>query len=277
MLLLNGLFEKVMSSSLKKHISIEKEGVFYFLCPVFNDDNKISAILLSSSHRELSNKKEELCLGMLKIYSNYLNLLNNTQRDKLTGLFNRETLDHQILRVLHQSVPIENKLPNIDDNTPKRRMDKHKETYLGLIDIDHFKNINDTYGHLYGDEILVLVARCMTNNFTRSDDLVYRYGGEEFVILIKADDEHNAKLAFERLRKNIQDYVFPQVGTVTVSIGFEQVTTQQSPQEVIAAADNALYFAKRTGRNKVESYQELVLSGKVEATNNLVSEDITLF
>jgi diguanylate cyclase (GGDEF)-like protein len=117
----------------------------------------------------------------------------------------------------------------------------------------------------------------MTNNFTRSDDLVYRYGGEEFVILIKADDEQNAKFAFERLRKNIQDYDFPQVRTVTVSIGFEQITTQQSPQEVIAAADNALYFAKKSGRNKVESYQELILSGKVEVTNNLMSEDITLF
>jgi two-component system cell cycle response regulator len=71
-------------------------------------------------------------------------------------------------------------------------------TWLGVIDIDHFKLINDTYGHLYGDEVLILVARLMMRSCVRVDDLVYRYGGEEFVVMLKAANEHNAMMAFDR-------------------------------------------------------------------------------
>ncbi|AEP28278.1 GGDEF domain-containing protein [Brumicola nitratireducens] len=270
------MFEKVINSGKAEYFENSDESLFESFYPVLDANNRVFAVLQSTS-RVKQLKEEPLFTGILKVYSNYVNLLDKSQKDKLTGLFNRETLDQKILTILrepHKPLKQEALFSSLNkENRNKQSM----KTFLAVIDIDHFKSINDRFGHLYGDEILVLVAQFMTKNFTRIDDLVYRYGGEEFVILINVDSNQQAQQAFERLRINIENHEFPQVGQVTVSIGYEEILGQSSSQEVIAAADSALYYAKQTGRNKTEYYQALVEQGVVKPSHIIESEDAILF
>jgi diguanylate cyclase (GGDEF)-like protein len=132
-----------------------------------------------------------------------------------------------------------------------------------VADIDRFKSINDTYGHLFGDEVLLLVARKITSTF-RASEHIFRFGGEEFVVLLDSPDVGAAAAAFERMRANIANHPFPQVGTVTVSIGFTEIGTGDIPASTIERADAALYYGKHNGRNQANSYEALVREGKVE-------------
>ncbi|MDE2309999.1 MAG: GGDEF domain-containing protein [Betaproteobacteria bacterium] len=121
-----------------------------------------------------------------------------------------------------------------------------------IVDIDHFKRVNDTYGHLVGDIALKTVAQCMAESF-RPHDLLVRYGGEEFAALFSDTDLEQAKAIAERLRNRVADIVIQHEGIsfqVTVSIG---IATQQEKklEGLIGEADQALYRAKELGRNRV--------------------------
>lgn len=213
------MFEKVINSGKVEYFDCGNDSLFEGFYPVVDENNRVFAILQSAS-RARKSKEEALIVGILKVYGNYVSLLDRAQKDKLTGLFNRETLDQNITAVLREpNKPLKQEVSFTSVKKEKRHR-KSMKTFLAVIDIDHFKSINDRYGHLYGDEILVLVARLMTKNFTRADDLIYRYGGEEFVILINVDNSQQAQQAFERLRINIQNHKFPQIGEITAWIQF---------------------------------------------------------
>ena len=144
-----------------------------------------------------------------------------------------------------------------------------------MIDIDHFKRVNDTYGHLIGDEVLLLLARLMRACF-RFHDQLYRFGGEEFVVLMRCNGEAEAALALERLRASTANHLFPQVGHITISIGFSEVRPGDTPSGAFERADKAVYHAKAHGRNQVCSHAALVAEGKlVEQVANV--GDIELF
>ena len=121
-----------------------------------------------------------------------------------------------------------------------------------FLDLDHFKSINDNYGHLIGDKIL----RCVTDiisSANRSADIFARYGGEEFIILTPSTDINGACAHAERLRKDIETYDFPIDRKVTCSFGVAEFDPAHDTAESITArADNALYLAKENGRNRVE-------------------------
>tara|TARA_R110000850_G_scaffold270954_1_gene404476 strand:+ start:472 stop:900 length:429 start_codon:yes stop_codon:yes gene_type:complete len=125
------------------------------------------------------------------------------------------------------------------------------------------KNINDLYGHAIGDETLVLFAQIIRTAL-RQEDLFFRYGGEEFVILVKDVKLEQAQHALERCRQAIEARRFPQVGRVTVSIGFADLDNTFQLVENLSKADKALYFIKKNGRNQVISYEELVEKGLLE-------------
>jgi diguanylate cyclase (GGDEF)-like protein len=129
-----------------------------------------------------------------------------------------------------------------------------------VLDIDHFKRVNDTFGHLIGDEVLLLLSRLMRTSF-RFHDHLYRFGGEEFVVLMRCESEHDAAQAFERLRANVERYTFPQVGRITISVGFTGLRPGDTPQLAFARADKAVYHAKQNGRNRVASHTLLVQQG----------------
>jgi diguanylate cyclase (GGDEF)-like protein len=127
-----------------------------------------------------------------------------------------------------------------------------------MIDIDHFKSINDTYGHPEGDRCLVAVAREIARQLRHEQDFIARYGGEEFVVLMAAN-EAEARASAERIRSQISELAMPGFGRsrqpfVTVSIGvaiMHPATSGTAPITLIAAADAALLSAKQTGRNRI--------------------------
>ncbi len=157
--------------------------------------------------------------------------------DNLTGVYNRRYFE----------------------NLLKLEMEKANRYNLPfsllLFDIDHFKKINDTFGHAIGDEVLKTLCEIVSENLRKSDCLA-RWGGEEFVILTSYTPLEEAFSLAERLRSSIESYPFPKVGKVTCSFGVAEFKKGLSPQEFFERADQALYQAKRTGRNRTCVYKE---------------------
>ncbi|MBF0154600.1 MAG: diguanylate cyclase [Magnetococcales bacterium] len=117
-----------------------------------------------------------------------------------------------------------------------------------LFDIDHFKRVNDTFGHQVGDLVLRDAAELL-KKFSRRSDLFVRYGGEEFLLLLPGAQEEKAMEIAQRLHHAMLDHIFPEAGRVTASFGV--ATTTWNPQHLVARADHALYAAKSAGRNQV--------------------------
>jgi len=122
---------------------------------------------------------------------------------------------------------------------------------LIMFDIDHFKKVNDTYGHAVGDYVLQTLTQIVKMDLRETDYLV-RWGGEEFIIIAPDTDVRRAEILAERVRKSAEEYSFDQVGTVTVSFGVTQFTGDDTEDTFIKRTDDALYSAKRMGRNRVE-------------------------
>ena len=126
-----------------------------------------------------------------------------------------------------------------------------------MIDIDHFKEYNDHYGHQEGDQVLIKVAAALDETVRRASDLVYRYGGEEFCVLLSGVDKVTAVALAEQLRKRVQDLAIPhekvRLGLLTISVGLchSSELAGTTPQAMLSAADQALYQAKGQGRNRV--------------------------
>ncbi|WP_404414909.1 diguanylate cyclase [Marinospirillum sp.] len=121
---------------------------------------------------------------------------------------------------------------------------------LLMFDLDHFKQINDTYGHDLGDQVLVRIAE-LTSQRMRENDAICRWGGEEFMALLPETNLSCAQALAEQLRKTIADEVFPEVGKVTASIGVVEYQTNESLDELTCRVDALLYQAKTAGRNRV--------------------------
>lgn len=218
----------------------------------------------------LSDESSRLVSGVLRLYLNFQNLLDYGERDALTELLNRKTFDGAFLKAtLAQQGTVESALDERRDTACTGSF------WLAMIDIDHFKLVNDNFGHLIGDEVLLLLARLMRVSF-RFHDQLYRFGGEEFVVLMRCSGEAEAVAALERLRTNTGNYLFPQVGSITISIGFSEIKTGDTPSGAFERADKAVYYAKEHGRNQVCSYAALVASGAlVEQAANV--GDMELF
>ena len=145
---------------------------------------------------------------------------------------------------------------------------------LAVIDIDNFKQINDSFGHIIGDETLILLAKLLQDNF-RANDLLFRFGGEEFVVILGGSSEEGLITALQRLQENIRNFTFPQIKTLTVSIGYVCINHYKTINTLFAQADRALYYVKQNGRNSINGYDELLHSGKIMPIK--VSGDIELF
>jgi diguanylate cyclase (GGDEF)-like protein len=206
---------------------------------------------------------------VLRIYGNFHDLLDHSERDPLTGLLNRQTFDRAFAT---QGRMVSDEAEMSDQN--RRTKVLESAVWLGVIDIDHFKRVNDTYGHPIGDEVLLLLSRLMRSSF-RHQDRLYRFGGEEFVVVLNAIGADTAAMAFERLRANVERFAFPQVGHITVSIGFAQTGPAETPNQAFSRADKALYHAKGHGRNRVVFFDELVRAGLILDTK--IVGDIELF
>ena len=153
--------------------------------------------------------------------------------DQLTGLYNRLRLD-QVLS---------------DEQTRFAR--SSAALSLIIIDIDHFKAVNDTHGHLAGDQVLIAVARLLQQE-SRELDVVGRWGGEEFLVICRETDLHGAGILAEKLCDQLGLISLPVIGTTSASFGVASLRANESIDKLLARADAALYRAKHKGRNRVE-------------------------
>jgi diguanylate cyclase (GGDEF)-like protein len=129
-------------------------------------------------------------------------------------------------------------------------MQQKKPLSVIMFDVDFFKNINDTYGHDVGDKVLVSLTKNI-NSHLRDNDCLGRYGGEEFLIIMPNTKLEVSKMVAERLRENIENYKFDEVGHITISLGVVQAQENESQSEILKRVDQLLYISKNNGRNKV--------------------------
>ncbi|NRT56713.1 GGDEF domain-containing protein [Sphaerotilus uruguayifluvii] len=188
-------------------------------------------------------------------------LLDENERDSLTRLLNRKSFDETFVRAALNLDPAG---APTSDAQERRRPNIEGSHWLGVIDIDHFKRVNDVHGHLIGDEVLILVAQLMKNTF-RASDRLYRFGGEEFVVLLRCSDALGAEAAFERFRRHVEQTDFPRVEHLTVSIGFTAIDAGDTPGSAFERADQAVYHAKENGRNMAVSHEALTACGLLQA------------
>jgi len=227
---------KIPKSGIKM---ISSEGADVICLDIANHVKPRRIMLLRGT---LCNDDIELVEGLWRIYSNQVALLDSKERDALTRLPNRQTLETTLNDVLvfYRGKNIK-KYP--------------KKSWLAIMDIDHFKRVNDEYGHLYGDEVLLQFARLMERIF-RQTDFLFRYGGEEFVIIMNNCDDKSAFETLDRFRRAVDEYVFPS-GHVSVSIGYALIDPMAPASLLLEYSDRALYYAKEHGRNQVMNADRL--------------------
>ncbi|MBA5687906.1 GGDEF domain-containing protein [Rugamonas apoptosis] len=228
--------------------------------PLHGADHLCGYVVFERDH-EVTPTEHAVIHGVLEVFSNYYALLDASQRDRLTGLLNRHSLELNLTRMwdaLAQRLKHGAEAAQVN-----RRRDQAQTYWLGVLDIDHFKKVNDTHGHIMGDEILLLTARLLEGALRRSD-LLYRYGGEEFIVIVAANDLATATQIFERARQAVAQFKFPQVGRLSISGGFSMADPAVQPQAIINRADRALYEAKADGRDRIYFYEELIRTGRLQ-------------
>ena len=194
--------------------------------------------ILVSSQDEIGQVLSELAAmqGKLKIMIGELDRLAST--DKLTGAWNRRRFEETIETEMDRLRRYGNRLS------------------LMILDVDHFKNINDQYGHAVGDQVLVDLSDTIRSSLRSSDSLT-RWGGEEFVILCPNTTLSIVSKLAERLRKKIATVNFQQVGSITVSFGAAECGPSETWEQWLHRADEALYLAKSSGRDQVQVVKKL--------------------
>ncbi|NSL54565.1 GGDEF domain-containing protein [Uliginosibacterium aquaticum] len=205
---------------------------------------------------------DELCAcvhELLAIYAEHVGLLDYAELDTLTRLNNRKTFDENFDRFIDLAQQAAHRRE--EHQTSEHEEDRH--CWLAVVDIDKFKRINDSFGHLFGDEVLIRVADLLRKSFRGSDKL-FRFGGEEFVILLRHVSATNTAHILERFRETVEKHEFPQVGQVTCSVGYARIDPTLSPAEILGHADDALYYGKENGRNQVQQFEELLKLGALK-------------
>jgi len=246
-----------------------QDGFLYVMTVM--DMRSATTYLVINSKGALRDDDSRVIDGMLQIYRNFCQLLQESQTDSLTGLANRKTFDECFSRV-YELQPMDDECPvEVDQRKPR-----NQTTYwIAMIDIDHFKSVNDRFGHLYGDEVLILLAHLLKNAL-RNDDLVFRFGGEEFVLMIRCQNREEAAGLLERLRESVETQDIPQVGQVTISIGATEMVRNTFAGTLLDYADKALYFSKQNGRNRLTFFEDMV--GEGLATREVApSENLDFF
>ena len=228
----------------QKIISIDLNNGQRKVYPVFEQGNVSGLLLCEYVHNDLI-QSDEMIQAIATVYGNHQSLLNHHQRDGLTGLYNRAALQNWLSKALN------------DDGLADRRADGEGSIgCFALLDIDFFKRINDTQGHLYGDEVLQVFSDLMRESF-RFNDQLFRYGGEEFVAVLSETDLDTALVVLERFRTTISQHNFAQLNQVTVTIGVSEILPRLQSGKLIERADKALYYGKNHGRNQVNAFEWL--------------------
>lgn len=207
---------------------------------------KQEALLIEAKSNEkleqmVQERTLELEIALRELNEANQKLTEQATTDSLTGVKNRAAFDKRL--------------------QAEGRLSRRQQTPMALLmlDIDRFKSINDSYGHLAGDETLRLIAQTLKEKLKRPADLVSRFGGEEFAIILPNTDESGAKLVAELIRKTIDDLPISWNNidiplTISIGVSAEIMQSEVQPTKLLEQADKALYRAKNDGRNRVKVY-----------------------
>ncbi|MCD4668376.1 MAG: diguanylate cyclase [Sulfurimonas sp.] len=230
------------NSSVKDAIKYIKQK-HYKRVVVVDDDGKLSGII---TQKELISLTYSRWAMLMKEYQDELSEINHilenknkeyetlASTDSLTGLYNRYKFSELYL------------------SSYTAMTQRHNDMSIILLDIDFFKKVNDTYGHNAGDKVLIQVSHALLRTL-RDIDIVCRWGGEEFIVLLPTASLSNATILAQKLRKYIENMEIEIVGSISASFGVSQVREGEDMKEAIDRADKALYLAKDSGRNCVKT------------------------
>ena len=244
--------------------------IFYLIDTIYAiiDNNNIVRTNNIEKYKEIKNLKSENNLVH--------NIKNNTWYEYKTFDYKENNKNYKVEIYKDITKYKQNDITEIDFTTKllnKQTTFKQLEEYLksinekpesftlAMADIDFFKKINDTYGHLAGDEILKQISECLIKNI-KGDDIVGRFGGEEFIILLKNTNLDNSKALLEKIRKDIDDLIVKYknfiIDNLNISIGavFNQ-DNNTDLNNLIEKADKALYNVKENGRNQTKFFDEI--------------------
>ena len=229
--------------------NMKKDGSQYIVdttvIPILDVDGDVTEYIairhditeLEETKQQLENINKAMKSKVDELYSMTNSLEQKANKDFLTGISNRdsfeETFTQEIKRARENEIPLS----------------------LMLLDIDYFKQINDTYGHQAGDNILVEIVSIIANNI-KTSDIFARWGGEEFAILMPNTTLEGAYTLAEKIRHLIESNNFNYNESITASFGLAQMKFTDNKATLFDKADGALYEAKRNGRNRVETYKE---------------------
>lgn len=256
-------------------LDILDENSHRIVFPVCQQGQPVYMIDLTLAEEFSADQRVSL-MGLIEYFGNHIALLDYGESDTLTGLFSRKTFDKHLMELLGKP----NSDPQQHHPAKHARLRRHalpeqSSHWLAVCDIDHFKLVNDSFGHLIGDEVLIMLAQVMRQSF-RFDDQLFRFGGEEFITLLQPTDLSSAFAALERFRIDVEKQLFSRVGHVTVSIGFSRLLPNDTPTDAIDRADEALYYAKQHGRNRVDCYEALVAGGQLQ-NKEIARNEVELF
>lgn len=230
----------------------------------YGEKDEIHAIIFCKA-AQLKGDEVQLIEGLAKIYENYQKIISASERDGLTGLYNRKVLttkiDLLLDRFLIQGTSI------IDDPTHHH--------WVCIFDIDHFKQINDALGHVFGDEVILLVTAMMKKIF-HDEDILFRYGGDEFVVIMHPQSREEMEATVSEFIDAVNKRDYGQAKEVSISMGAAAISDQElNAITVLGFADQALYKAKQNGRNQVAFYEDLIASGDLKSLKP--EDDVELF
>ena len=222
----------MISRSISRPLYLLAQYTEQFFTPTGNFNTEFPKIKSTIYEVNQLYQSIEYAFQQIKNHINQLDI--EIQTDALTGIANRRTFNLVIKEQIQNGTPFS----------------------LIMLDIDFFKKVNDTFGHLKGDDVLIYLARTM-QGLSREGDLCFRYGGEEFSIIVPYGDAETATVIAERLRMKLESTACPTGNIITVSLGISVYPEHgQDPKEMISAADKALYRSKSEGRNKTTVYSK---------------------
>ncbi|MFC3093107.1 GGDEF domain-containing protein [Alteromonas sediminis] len=249
-------------------------------CTLNEGDRAITVYLLSQNRRVshyicieakgniVTQSDSYQIIGMLRVFQNFRALLTEAQTDELTGLPNRKAFNNVTEKIGEAVVAS----PEVIECDKRKSSDEPPQFWLALADLDNFKVINDSFGHLMGDEVLVRTAQTIQGSI-REDDMVFRYGGEEFAILVSAKEKEQVIQVLERVRQNVEGLDFQRLGKITISIGFTEMKDDVFALTLVETADKALYQSKSNGKNQI-TYQPTLSQ---QAYHEDIEDDAELF
>lgn len=257
--------------SLKRSVTENNYGKTELWVPIMGAEKKLALYLCAET---ITAENKTLISAFARIYGNYLRVLLESEKDKLTGLLNRHSFERHLREMLAKQASVQKQM---QEEIPCREAHIEDFPWLVIIDIDHFKKVNDVFGHVCGDEVLLTLSQKMAR-FFRSTDYVFRFGGEEFVVILEPATRSDAYKKLNDFRVAVEEDRFPLVGKITVSIGFTRASQEDYDQILMEHADKALYYAKDHGRNSVFCYEQLVEEGILnELPSQIDDSEIDLF